>query len=127
MRKYIFLDRKVSFIAFGKKHVPLIESNHIAMAKFGTLIQSAKPVLIEFFLDNELTQNNYEVLKTVAAALGDKATVIRIDTEQNNELAKALRIKTNPTYIIYKEEQMLWRQPENHDANSLINAVLKYV
>ena len=127
MRKYIFLDRIAPFIAFGKKHVSLIESNHIAMAKFGTLIQSEKPVLFEFFLDNELTQNNYEVLKTVAAALGDKATVIRINTEQNKELAKALRIKTNPTFIIYKEEQMLWRQPENHDANSLINEVLKYV
>ncbi len=117
----------MSFLSFGKKHVSLIESNHTAMAKFGTLIQSEKPVLIEFYLNNELTENNGKMLKSVAAALGDKAMVIRINTEQNDELTKALRIKTNPTYIIYKAEQMVWRQPENHDANTLIDAVLKFV
>ena len=96
------------------------------MAKFGTLIAAKKPVLFEFYILDETTINDAAIMQTVAAALGDKASIIRINVDDNQILAKALRIKTNPTYIIYKNEQMIWRQAETQDANTLINAVLEF-
>ena len=75
------------------------------MAKFGTLISGKKPVLFDFYILDEITENNATIMQTVAAALGDKASVIRINVADNPALAKALRIKTNPTYIIYKNER----------------------
>ncbi|MGV6846448.1 MAG: thioredoxin family protein [Lutibacter sp.] len=98
------------------------------MAKFGELISSEIPVLIDFFADWE--ENDTQVhatLRDVAAALGDKAKVIKIDIDKNETLANALRIKGNPTYIIYKNGEMKWRQSGNQDANTLISLVEQYI
>jgi len=98
------------------------------MAKFGELISSDIPVLIDFYAEWE--ENNIDVhgtLRDVAAALGDKAKVIKIDIEKNETLANALRIKGNPTFIIYKEGEMKWRQSGDQDANTLISLVQQYV
>ena len=98
------------------------------MAKFGELIGSDIPVLIDFFAYWEEDSNNlHGILRDVAAALGDKAKVIKIDIEKNEMLANALRIKGNPTFIIYKDGEMKWRQSGTQDANTLINLVEQYV
>ncbi len=99
------------------------------MAKFGELISSDIPVLIDFYADwTEGAINDvHSVLRDVAAALGDKAKVIKIDVEKNETLANALRIKGNPTFIIYKEGEMKWRQTGEQDANTLISLVEQYV
>ena len=65
----------------------------------------------------------HPVIRDVAAALGDKAKVIKIDVDKNQELAEALRIKGLPTLMIYKEGQMIWRQSGELDANAIINLV----
>jgi len=98
------------------------------MAKFGELINSNIPVLIDFYTELEDAANDlHSVLRDVAAALGDKAKVIKIDIDKNEVLANALRIKGNPTFIIYKEGEMKWRQTGEQDANTLITLVEQYV
>ena len=98
------------------------------MAKFGELISSNIPVLIDFYADwEDSTSDLHSVLRDVAAALGDKAKVIKIDVEKNEALAGALRIKKNPTFMIYKEGEMMWRQTGEQDANTLISLVEQYV
>ncbi len=99
------------------------------MAKFGELIGSDIPVLIDFYADweEEKSNNLHSILRDVAAALGDRAKVIKIDIEKNETLANALRIKGNPTFIIYKDGEMKWRQSGDQDANTLINLVQQYV
>lgn len=100
-----------------------------SMAKFGEIISSKIPVLIDFYTDwKDVNSNNlHSVLRDVAAALGDKAKVIKIDVDKNEILANALRIKGNPTFIIYKEGEMKWRQTGEQDANTLINLVEQYI
>ena len=99
------------------------------MAKFGELIGSNIPVLIDFYVEWEEEHANdlHGVLRDVAAALGEKAKVIKIDIEKNETLANALRIKGNPTFIIYKDGEMKWRQSGDQDANTLISLVQQYV
>lgn len=98
------------------------------MAKFGELISSEIPVLIDFYAEWEEESGNFHAtLRDVAAALGDRAKVIKIDVEKNEILANALRIKGNPTFIIYKDGEMKWRQSGDQDANTLINLVQQYV
>ncbi len=98
------------------------------MAKFGDLINAEIPVLIDFFAHwEEPIKVPNDVLRDVAAALGDKAKVIKIDIEKNETLVNALRIKGNPTFIIYKNGEMKWRQTGNQDANTLINLVKQYL
>ena len=67
------------------------------------------------------------VLRDVAAALGDKAKVIKIDVDKNVALSEALRIKTLPTLIIYKSGDMKWRQSGELDANTIIGLLQEYI
>ncbi|WMI66941.1 thioredoxin family protein [Aestuariibaculum sp. YM273] len=98
------------------------------MSKFGELIDVEIPVLLDFFTDwNEQSSTMHAVLRDVAAALGDKAKVIKIDVEKNGELAEALRVKAIPTLIIYKNGEMKWRQSGEQDANTIIGIVQQYI
>jgi thioredoxin 1 len=97
------------------------------MTKFGELISVDKPVLIDFYTEWEDVESSVDTLRDVAAALGDRAKVIKIDIKKNEMLAEALRVKGNPTFMIYKDGEMKWRQTGFQDANTLIGLVQKYV
>lgn len=93
------------------------------MSKFGQLIDEKIPLLLVFY-DLDSIEDNFmdlsPILKDVAAALGDKGKVIKIDINKNNEISQALRIRVLPTLIIYKNGEMVWRQSGQQDANTLI-------
>lgn len=98
------------------------------MSKFGELIERDVPVLLDFFSEwNESSTFMDVVLKDVAEALGDKASVIKINVEKNKELANALRVKALPTLIIYKNGEMRWRHSGAQDANALITIMQEFV
>ncbi len=98
------------------------------MSKFGELIETRVPVLLDFFVEqDQACIQMHSVLRDVAAALGDKARVIKIDVEKNAELAEALRVKRLPTLMIYKGGEMKWRHSGEQDAVTLVNLVKEYV
>ena len=97
------------------------------MSKFGELIDLQVPVLIDFYTEwDEPSQAMHEVLRDVAAALGDKGKVIKIDADKNKYLAQALRVSTLPTLMIYKAGEMVWRQSGEQDANTLMGIIEEY-
>lgn len=98
------------------------------MSKFGELIDVEIPVLLDFYAEwKNQSEAMHLTLRDVAAALGDKAKVIKIDVDKNEELAEALRVKTLPTLIIYKDGEMKWRQSGEQDANTLIGIIQQYI
>ncbi|NRD24303.1 thioredoxin family protein [Winogradskyella litoriviva] len=98
------------------------------MSKFGELIDVEIPVLLDFYTElNEESSAMHSVLRDVAAGLGDKVKVIKIDVNKNKELAEALRVKGLPTLIIYKNGEMKWRHSGMQDANTLIEIVQEYI
>jgi len=98
------------------------------MSKFGELIETQIPVLLDFYTEwDEACKEMHPVLRDVAAALGDKARVIKIDVDKNQDLAEALRVKGLPTLMIYKNGEMKWRQSGEQDANTLISLVKEFV
>lgn len=98
------------------------------MSKFGDLIDIKIPVLLDFYTEwNDQSTAMHPILRDVAAALGDKAKVIKIDVEKNQELADALRVKGLPTLMIYKSGEMKWRQSGEQDANTLIALIQQYI
>ena len=97
------------------------------MSKFGDLIDVEVPVLFDFFSEwDDASNTMHDVLRDVAAALGDKAKVIKIDIDKNQALSEALRIKDFPTLIIYKSGDMKWRQNGVLDANTIIGLLEQY-
>lgn len=91
------------------------------MSKFGDLINLKIPILLNFYTEwDEDSQAMHPILKDVAAALGDQAKVIKIDIDKNQELAEVLRIKSLPTFVLYKDGEMVWRKSGVMDANTLV-------
>ncbi len=98
------------------------------MSKFGELIDVEIPVLLDFYTEwNDPSTAMHPILRDVAAAMGDKVKVIKIDVDKNKELAEALRVKGLPTLIIYKNGEMKWRHSGEQDANTLIGIIQEYV
>ena len=98
------------------------------MSKFGELIDLNIPVLLDFYTEsNEDSKAMNPVLREVAASMGNKVKVIKIDVDKNSQLAEALRVKTLPTLMIYKSGEMKWRQSGEQDAATLVGILKEYV
>ena len=92
------------------------------MSKFGELIDDKLPLLLVFYnAEDQVSESMHPILKDVAAAMGDKGKVFKIDAEKNLKLSDALRVKVLPTLMIYKLGEMVWRQSGEQDANTLIS------
>ena len=98
------------------------------MSKFGELIEGEKPILLVFYEDIENEDDSMnQILRDVAEAIADRGKVIKLDTSKNPKLVEALRIKTAPTFTIYKTSEMVWRETGEQDKNSLIGLMSGYL
>ena len=98
------------------------------MSKFGELLDEQTQILLAFYQQEENGQVDMDrTLKYVAAALGDKGKVIKIDVDKNQKLSEALRVRVLPTFMIYKFSEMVWRQSGIQDANTLISLLKDHV
>ena len=50
------------------------------------------------------------ILKEIATELGDRVRVIKIDVDQNIDLASQYQIQGVPTLIVFKNGKLVWRQ-----------------
>ncbi|MGO3706206.1 MAG: thioredoxin family protein [Mesonia hippocampi] len=91
------------------------------MTKFGDLIRGEKTVLFTFYtIASEEATNMHAILKKVAGSLEGGVKIIRINAQENIELAKALRIQSVPTLLIYKNGEMVWRQSGKQQSKTLV-------
>lgn len=97
------------------------------MAKFSDLINSEKPVLIDFSSEYcGPCKMMGPILKQVAAGIGDKARILKIDVDKNPEIAQKYRIVGVPTLMIFKNSEPVFRQSGVMQAQQILD-VLKRV
>ena len=98
------------------------------MNNFSSIINKDKPVLIDFFGEwCGPCKTMSPILKEVKDDLGDKAIVIKIDVDKNQELAAKLQVRGVPTLILYKNGKQLWRQSGVVQKNDLISLIKSHV
>lgn len=79
-------------------------------ANFDTIISDTKPVVVDFHaLWCGPCKAQSPILKEVAAELGDRVRVIKIDVDQNQQLAGRYQIQSVPTLMVFKNGKLVWR------------------
>lgn len=95
------------------------------MHKFNDIINSANPVLVDFFATwCGPCQMLSPVLKQVKDNLGDRITIIKIDVDKNQELAKKHQVRGVPTMMFFQEGKQLWRQSGVLTKEEIIKIIL---
>ncbi|MFM6995213.1 MAG: thioredoxin [Sediminibacterium sp.] len=87
---------------------------------FGTIIKGDKPVLVDFFATwcgpCKMMQ---PILEQVSQQLGGQVRIVKIDVDKNQQLASQLNVSSVPTLAIFKNGEIVWRQPGVQPANVL--------
>jgi thioredoxin 1 len=93
-------------------------------ASFNDIINSEKPVLVDFWATwCGPCIAMQPVLKEVAEKVGDKARVIKIDVDKNQEIANSYNIQSIPTLILFKNGKMLWRISGMQTVQQLVSVI----
>ncbi len=78
---------------------------------FETIINDSRPVIVDFHaLWCSPCKIQSPILKEVATELGESVKIIKIDVDQNNEIAGRYNVQSVPTLIIFKNGKLIWRQ-----------------
>ncbi|MCG7857111.1 thioredoxin [Flavihumibacter sp.] len=97
------------------------------MATFQEIIQSEKPVLVDFFAEwcgpcKMMTP----ILKNVKESVGSAVTIIKVDVDKNPEAARQFGIQGVPTLMVFQNGQVKWRQSGVVPAKQLEQVLEKY-
>jgi thioredoxin 1 len=81
------------------------------MSSFKEIIQSDKPVLVDFFATwCGPCQMLAPILKDVKTNLGERVSIIKIDVDKNQAVAAQYQVRGVPTMILFQNGKQLWRQ-----------------
>ncbi|MEM8522008.1 thioredoxin [Flavobacterium sp. PL12] len=96
------------------------------MSKFDTIINSEKPVLIDFFATwCGPCKMLGPILKEVKDSLGERISIIKVDVDKNQQIASKYQVRGVPTMILYQRGQQLWRQSGVLTKQEIIKNILE--
>ena len=95
------------------------------MESFNDLINSEKPVLVDFSADwCGPCKMMAPVIKELSSEIGDLARIIKVDVDRNPKAAAKYQIRGVPTFILFRKGNIQWRQSGAIPKDVLKNAIM---
>lgn len=81
------------------------------MSKFNEMINGEKPVLVDFFAEwCGPCKMMAPILDQLKSEVGERASIIKVDVDKNQNAAATYNVKGVPTLILFKQGKQIWRQ-----------------
>jgi len=98
------------------------------METFQQIIHGDKPVLVDFFATwCGPCKAMSPIVEAIGKEMQGKIRVLKIDVDKNQALASQLNIQAVPTFVIYKNGQIVWRKAGGADKMTLTQVVNSFI
>jgi thioredoxin 1 len=95
---------------------------------FDSIIYDSRPVIVDvrssWFNPCKI---HSPILKDVATEMGEKIRIIKIDVDQNSEIARQYNIQSVPTIILFQTVKQVWRHSGVVCINHLLSVLIKNI
>jgi len=80
------------------------------MGSFNEIINGTTPVLVDFYADwCGPCKMMAPIMQQVSRDMAGKVTVIKVDVDKNEDVARKYQIRSIPTTILFKNGKILWQ------------------
>ena len=82
----------------------------MAKANFSDIINSDKPVLIDFYADwCGPCKAMAPVLQDLKSDIGETGTIVKIDVDKNQQIAGAFNVRSIPAFMVFQNGEVKWQ------------------
>ena len=90
------------------------------MGKFQEIIKAEIPTLVDFYATwCGPCRSMQPVLDQLKVQMGKEVRILKIDVDKNADIAEKFKIRGVPTFVLFKDGEILWRQSGGMDINTL--------
>lgn len=94
------------------------------MGKFSDIVKSDIPTLVDFHATwCGPCKTMHPIMDRLKDDLGSKIRILKIDIDKNQDVAEKFKVRSVPTFVLFKKGEILWRQSGAMDLNTLKNKI----
>ena len=98
------------------------------MENFNDIIKSGNLTLVDFYATwCGPCKMMHPVLEQLKDELGDSIRIIKIDVDKNEAISSQYRIMSVPTFMLFKNGEVVWRQSGTIRLNDFKNIISQYL
>lgn len=95
---------------------------------FQKIIESETPVLVDFYADwCGPCRMMPPVLKELKDRMGDQIKIFKVNVDEHNDVASHFQVSSIPTLMIFKQGNLLWREPGVKNTSQLQQILQSHV
>ena len=98
------------------------------MENFNDIIKSGNLTLVDFYATwCGPCKMMHPVLEQLKDEFGDSIRIIKIDVDKNEAISSQYRIMSVPTFMLFKNGEVVWRQSGTIRLNDFKNIISQYL